>query len=67
MAWLIVVVGAGVLVGIVGGPWWGVAAALVTLGVSEAVERTRRNRIRRRRGDTRAAGVRDVVRSRRDR
>lgn len=67
MVWLVAVLAAGVVVGVVAGWLWGVAAAIVTLAVSEIVERTRRARIRRARGDATRVGVRDVVGSRRRR
>ena len=67
VVWLVAVLAAGVVVGVLAGWLWGVAAAIVTLVVSEVVERTRRARIRRVRGDATRVGVRDVVGSRRRR
>lgn len=68
MVWLAVIVVVGVVLGVVAGWLWGVLAALAALVVSELVERRRRARLRRERGaDTRRAGVRDVVNSRRRR
>lgn len=67
VVWLVAVLAAGVVVGVLAGWLWGVAAAIVTLVVSEIVERTRRARVRRARGDATRVGVRDVVGSRRRR
>jgi hypothetical protein len=65
LAWLVVVVGAGVLVGVTTGWLWGVLAAVVMLVISEAVERTRRKRRRAARGITEAPKLRDAISSRR--
>jgi TctA family transporter len=67
VVWLVAVLAAGVVVGVLAGWLWGVAAAIVTLVVSEIVERSRRARVRRARGDATRVGVRDVVGSRRRR
>lgn len=67
MVWLVAVVAAGVLVGVLAGWLWGLVAAVATLVVSEVVERTRRARIRRARGDDTKVGLRDAVGSRRRR
>jgi hypothetical protein len=42
--WLAVIVAAGIVVGILTGPWWGVAAAAIVLAISEVVERMQRAR-----------------------
>jgi hypothetical protein len=42
--WLIAIVAVGIIVGILVGPWWGVAAAALLLGISEVFERVRRSR-----------------------
>jgi hypothetical protein len=65
LAWLVVVVGAGVLVGVTTGWIWGVLAAVVVLVISEAVERTLRKRRRAARGITEAPKLRDAISSRR--
>ena len=66
--WLVAVVVAGVVVGVLAGWLWGVLAAVATLAVSEVVERTRRARIRRARGDDAPrVSVRDAVGPRRRR
>ena len=68
MTWLVVIVVVGVAVGVVAGWLWGVVAAGATLVVSEVVERARRERKRRERGDAAAkVSVRDAVTSRRRR
>lgn len=68
VAWLVVIVAVGLVVGVFVGWLWGVLAALATLVVSEVVERSRRARLRRERGaDAPRARVRDVVTSRRRR
>jgi hypothetical protein len=65
IAWLIVVVGVGVLVGITTGWLWGVLAAVATLVVSESIERRRRKQIRAAKGITDAPGVKGAIASRR--
>ena len=62
--WLAVIVVVGVAVGVVAGWLWGVLAALAALVVSEIVERSRRARIRRARGEANV-GVRDAIARRR--
>ncbi len=42
--WLLAVVAAGVIVGIIAGAWWGVGAAAIVLAISEVVERVQRSR-----------------------
>ncbi len=44
MVWLAAIVIVGVVVGIVAGPGWGAAAAVVVLAVSEVIERVQRAR-----------------------
>jgi hypothetical protein len=68
VVWVAGVVVVGVAVGVLAGWLWGVLAAVATLVVSEAVERMRRTRIRRERGDgAPKVSVRDAVTSRRRR
>jgi predicted membrane protein len=38
------IVAVGVIVGILAGPWWGVAAAVIMLAISEVIERVQRSR-----------------------
>jgi len=42
--WLLAVIAAGVIVGVVAGVWWGVGAAAIVLAISEVVERVQRSR-----------------------
>lgn len=42
--WLVAIVAVGVTVGIVVGAWWGVGAALISLAISETIERVQRSR-----------------------
>jgi hypothetical protein len=42
--WLLAVVAAGLIVGVVAGVWWGVGAAAIVLAISEVVERVQRSR-----------------------
>lgn len=42
--WLVAIVAVGVTVGIIAGAWWGVGAAVVTLAISEVIERVQRAR-----------------------
>jgi hypothetical protein len=44
IVWLVVIVAAGLTVGILAGPWWGVGAAGVLLAISETIERVQRAR-----------------------
>jgi hypothetical protein len=68
VVWLVAIVVVGVVGGVLAGWLWGVVAAGVTLVVSEVVERMRRQRIQRERGDgARKTSVFDVVTSRRRR
>ena len=67
MVWLVAIVGVGVVIGVVAGWLWGLLAAVVTLVASEIVERTRRARLRRERGEEPRSGVRDAIGSRRRR
>lgn len=64
IAWLIVVVGVGILVGINAGWLWGIVAAIAVLALSESIERTRRKKLRAARGVTDAPHVRDAISSR---
>jgi hypothetical protein len=65
LAWLVVVVGAGLVVGVTAGWLWGVLAAVAVLAISETVERTLRKRRRAARGITEAPKLRDAITSRR--
>jgi hypothetical protein len=67
VAWLIVVVGVGVLVGINAGVLWGIFAAAVALTCSEMIERARRKRRRAARGVTGSPSLSDAVNTRRKR
>lgn len=67
MVWLVAVVVVGVVVGVLVGWLWGLVAALITLVASEIVERNRRARLRRERGEEPRSGVRDAIGSRRRR
>jgi MFS superfamily sulfate permease-like transporter len=42
--WLVAIVAIGVTVGILAGVWWGVGAAVITLAISEVIERVQRSR-----------------------
>jgi hypothetical protein len=42
--WLVAIVAVGVIVGLLAGPWWGVGAAVLTLAISEVIERVQRSR-----------------------
>ena len=42
--WLVAIVAAGVIVGVVAGVWWGIGAALVVLAINEVIERVQRAR-----------------------
>jgi MFS superfamily sulfate permease-like transporter len=42
--WLVAIVAIGVTVGILAGVWWGVGAAVITLAISEVIERAQRSR-----------------------
>ena len=44
IVWLVAILVAGITVGIVAGLWWGIAAAVIVLLVSEVVERIQRSR-----------------------
>ena len=44
--WLAVIVTVGVVVGVLAGAWWGVAAAVIVLALSEVIERVHRARRR---------------------
>lgn len=63
--WSVAIVVVAVVVWIAAGWLWGVLAAIATLVVSEVVERQRRARLRRERGDAPPASVRDVIKQRR--
>jgi hypothetical protein len=65
IAWLIVVVGVFVLVGVTAGWWWGAIAGVVVLFVSEFYERDRRRRRAAARGDDPASPLRDTFTKRR--
>ena len=65
VAWLIVVIGVFVLVGITAGWLWGAIAGVAALVVSETYERDRRRRMRAARGDDPATPVRDAFTHRR--
>jgi hypothetical protein len=42
--WLIVIVAAGVIGGVLAGVWWGLGAAAIALAISEVIERVQRAR-----------------------
>jgi len=42
--WLMAIVAIGVAVGVLAGAWWGVGAAVITLAISEVIERAQRSR-----------------------
>ena len=65
VAWLVAVIGVGVLVWITAGLLWGVLAAVVTLIGSELIERARRKRLRAARGVTDRPSLTDAVKARR--
>lgn len=44
VVWLLVIVAVGVVVGMLAGVWWGVGAAVITLAISEVIERVQRSR-----------------------
>lgn len=68
MVWLVAIVVVGAVVWILAGWLWGLLAALAALVVSEVVERNRRSRLRRERGDdTAGVSVRDAIGQRRRR
>ena len=67
LAWLAVVIVAGVAVWIMVGILWGLLAAGVTLVASELIERTRRRRRRAARGETDAPKLSDALKARRQR
>lgn len=68
MVWLVAIVVVGAVVWILAGWLWGLLAALAALVFSEVVERNRRLRLRRERGDdTAGVGVRDAIGQRRRR
>jgi hypothetical protein len=60
LAWMVIVIGALVLVGVTAGWMWGIIAAAATLVASETYERDRRRRRRAARGDGAASPVRDA-------
>jgi Flp pilus assembly protein TadB len=67
VAWLVVMIGVGVLVWITAGLLWGLLAAAVTLIGSELIERTRRKKLRAARGETGSPSLTDAVKARRKR
>lgn len=67
LIWLVAVVAVGVVVGVVAGWLWGVLAAIAALVVSEAVERTRRRRVRAASGVEGAPSIKDAITHRRRR
>jgi hypothetical protein len=42
--WLLAIIAAGVILGIVAGVWWGLGAAAILLAISETIERVQRAR-----------------------
>lgn len=66
MIWLAAVVLVGVVVTLIAGVVWGLIGAGATLLASEAVERTRRSRLRKARG-AEGSALRDALGSRRRR
>ena len=42
--WLAAIFAVGVIVGVLAGVWWGVGAAVITLAISEVIERVQRSR-----------------------
>jgi hypothetical protein len=42
--WLVAIIAAGLIVGIVAGLWWGLGAAAILLAISEVIERVQRAR-----------------------